>query len=109
MSRRTREGLHMADLSFDVRSLGADGVVIAVTGEVDIATAPQLAGCLLDHSDTDAIVDLSEVGFLDSAGINVLVQAYKRVRDRGHRLRTTGEQDNVLAVIKASGLDDYFH
>ena len=99
----------MADLSFDVRSHGADGIVIAVAGEVDMATAPQLADCLLDHSDTDVTVDLSQVGFLDSAGLNVLVHAYKRVRDEGHRLRTTGEQDHVLAVIKASGLDDYFH
>ncbi len=99
----------MADLSFDVKSRCPDGVVIAVAGEVDMATAPQLADCLLDHAETDVTVDLSRVGFLDSSGINVLVQAYKRVRDRGHRLRTTGEQDHVLAVIKASGLDDHFH
>ena len=99
----------MADLSFDVKSHGPDGVVIAVAGEVDMATAPQLADCLLDHADTDVMVDLSQVGFLDSAGLNVLVQAYKRLRNEGNRLRTTGEQDHVLAAIKASGLDDYFH
>jgi anti-anti-sigma factor len=46
---------------------------------------------------------------LDSSGINVLVQAYKRVRDSGHHLRTTGEQDQVLAIIEASGLTGYFH
>ena len=100
----------MADeLSFDVQPHGPDAVVIAIAGEVDMDSASQLAACLLDHPDTDIIVDLSRVDFLDSSGINVLVQAYKRVRETGHRLRTRGEQDNVLAVMRASGLDDYFH
>ena len=99
----------MADLSFDVKSHGPDGVVIAVAGEVDMATAARVGGLFLGHPDTDVTVDLSQVGFLDSSGINVLVQAYKRVRDEGHRLRITGEQDHVLVVIKASGLDDHFH
>jgi anti-sigma B factor antagonist len=54
-------------------------------------------------------VDLSRVGFLDSSGITVLVNAYKRLRDNGHRLRTASEQDHVLEVIKVCGLDDIFH
>src|SRR3954454_9200675 len=99
----------MFDLSFDVKCHGADCVIIAVAGEIDMATAPQLAASLQDYADTDVIVDLSRVGFLDSSGINVLVAAYKRLLERGHRLRTTGEPDHVLAVIKASGLDQYFH
>jgi anti-anti-sigma factor len=99
----------MVHLSFDVRSHGADCVVIAVAGEVDMATAPQLADCVLDHPDTDVVVDLSQVGFLDSSGLNVLVQAYKRLQERGHTLRTAAEQDHVLRVIKMSGLDGYFH
>jgi anti-anti-sigma factor len=99
----------MADLSFDVRAQDGDGVTIAVAGEVDMATASQLADCLLDHVDADVVVDLSRVTFLDSAGLNVLVQAYKRVREAGHCFRTTGEQDHVLTVMRASGLADYFH
>jgi anti-sigma B factor antagonist len=98
----------MAELSFDVRHDGA-WLVVAVAGEVDMATAPQLRDCLTEHQDTDVIVDLSRVGFLNSSGITVLVDAYKELHDNGHRLRTASEQDHVLALIKLCGLDDIFH
>jgi anti-anti-sigma factor len=98
----------MAELSFDLRHDGA-WLVVAVAGEVDMATAPQLEDCLTDHQDTDVIVDLSRVGFLDSSGINVLVSAYKKLHANGHRLRTANEQDHVVAVIKVCGLDDILH
>ena len=98
----------MAELSFDYTQDG-EWLVVAVAGEVDMATAPQLRDCLTDHQDTDVKVDLSRVGFLDSSGITVLVNAYKRLRDNGHRFRTASEQDNVLEVIKVCGLDDIFH
>ena len=98
----------MAELSFDFRQDGA-WLVVAVAGEVDMATAPQLGDCLTDHQDTDVIVDLSRVGFLDSSGITVLVHAYNKLHDNGHRLRTASEQDHVLEVIKVCGLEDIFH
>jgi len=98
----------MAELSFDLKHDGP-WLVVAVAGEVDMATAPQLRDCLTDHEDIDVIVELSRVGFLDSSGITVLVNAYKSRRDKGHRFRTAGEQDHVLEVIKVCGLDDIFH
>jgi anti-anti-sigma factor len=99
----------MADLSLEVRSDGPARVVIAVAGEVDMATAPQLAECLHQHRDVDVIVDLSGVTFLDSSGISALVVAYKGLHDAGHTLTTTGEQDNVRMVIETSGLLRTFH
>ena len=99
----------MANLSLQVRSDGPSCVVIAVAGEIDLATAPQLADCLREHQDTDVIVDLSQVSFLDSSGINALVQAYRRLRGQGRSLRAAHEQDHVRAVLKASGVDGYLH
>jgi anti-anti-sigma factor len=99
----------MAELSFDVNSDGPSRTVIAVAGEVDMATATQLEDSLLDHRNTDVLVDLSRVGFLDSSGVSALVRAYKALRDVGHTLRTTGEQDHVLKVLEVSGLAGIFH
>jgi anti-sigma B factor antagonist len=92
-------------LSLDVRADGADGpVVIAVAGEVDLATAPQLDACLSAYTDRDVTVDLSDVTFLDSSGLSTLVSARRALLDRGHVLRTTGEQDHVRTVLEIAGL-----
>jgi anti-sigma B factor antagonist len=99
----------MAELSLDVKYDEPSRVVVEVAGEVDMATAPQLAECLLDHQDTDVIVDLARVGFLDSSGISVLIHAYKSLQEKGHTLRTAGEQDHVLTVIKVCGLTELLH
>jgi anti-anti-sigma regulatory factor len=58
----------MSELSFDVIADGPSRIVIAVSGEVDLSTARQLADCLCAHADRDVTVDLSNVGFLDSPG-----------------------------------------
>jgi anti-sigma B factor antagonist len=99
----------MADLSLEVRLDGPARVVIAVAGEIDMETAPQLADCLSEHQDTDVIVDLTRVAFMSSSGVNVLVQAYKALREVRHTLRTTGERDNVRMVIEACGLYEVLH
>lgn len=83
--------------------------LLAVAGEVDLATAPQLAECLLPLADHDVAVDLSAVTFLDSSGISALVAGNGAITGSGHVLRTFGERDNVLRVLEIAGLDKMFH
>lgn len=99
----------MTTLSFEVRPLGSTHTVVAVAGEVDMATAPELEEYLLAQGDRDVTVDLSGVGFIDSAGLGALVHAAKAIRTAGHRFRTTGEQDNVATVMDLVGLTAIFH
>ena len=84
-------------------------IVVAVAGEVDYATGPQLADHLLDLADHDVVVDLSAVTFLDSSGLAALVRGNEAISRTGHRLRTFGEQDNVLRVLEIAGLASLFH
>jgi anti-sigma B factor antagonist len=90
---------------------GGDGdkVVIAVSGEVDLLTAPQLEECLLGHADRNVTLDLAGVRFLDSCGLHALVVARNRLNERGYKLRTVNEQDHVRRVIELTGLDQFFH
>ena len=75
-----------ADALFEIRtgtSLGA--VVIDVVGEVDMATAPQLAAAL-DPSRYTAervVVNLSDVSFIDSSGLNALVAHARDLTKQG--------------------------
>jgi anti-sigma B factor antagonist len=82
--------------------------VVAVAGEVDLATAPQLAECLLELTDRDVAVDLSSVTFFGSSGMAVLVQANQAFTDAGHTLHTFGEQEMVRRVLEIAGLYEVF-
>jgi anti-anti-sigma factor len=97
------------ELSFDITPAGASRLVIAVAGEVDMATAPQLLECLRDHTDRDIILEFSRVAFLDSSGIGAIVQGRNALRDAGRTLSVTGERDNVRTVLEIAGLYDALH
>ena len=99
----------MSALSFDVRPDGERCVVIAIAGEIDMLTAPELDVCLRAHRNSDLVIDLSQVDFLGSSGISVLVMAYKRLGAAGHTLRVMGEQEHVGTVIEICGLSHLFH
>jgi anti-sigma B factor antagonist len=86
----------------------ADGrAVLNVSGELDVATAPLLADCvdhMLGQGQSHLTIDLENVRFLDSQGLNVLVVAYKRAHDRDGEVVVRGAQGSVLKVLDICGL-----
>ena len=99
----------MTHVSIDIKEPRERHVVVAIAGEIDLATAPLLAGALHWYRDCDVIVDLSAVRFLGSSGLTVLIRAQKQLLETGHTLRTTGESDIVLTAMRIAGLEDTFH
>ncbi|MEY2516274.1 MAG: anti-sigma factor antagonist [bacterium] len=82
---------------------------IALDGEVDIATAGHVEHELqrAEASDATAIVlDLSELSFIDSTGIRMLVMADARDRADGRRLALRRPPDAVLRVLHLAGIAD---
>lgn len=94
------------------RAGGGPAIVLAVTGEVDAYTAGDLDAPLSVLYSPDAVapelvvVDLSEVQFLDSTGLGVLVKALKRSRESGTMLRLVVAEDRILRVFSLTGLDE---
>ena len=89
-----------------------DGVaVVSVSGEVDVYTAPQLRSALdeqISVGRTRLVVDMSEVGFVDSTGLGVLVGRLKLVRAHGGWLRLVCTDERTLRVFNITGLDKVF-
>ena len=85
--------LHDPLFSLDVRRCDA-GTVVAVTGELDVATAPQLA-LALAHAEGEVTVDLSGATFADPASLRVLLAA----RDSGCHLRVLRRRDGAVARL----------
>ncbi len=80
--------------------------VVAASGEVDVATSPQLLACVEEAKDRSdrLLIDLSGVTFMDSTGLGVVVQA-KRAFDGADALRVVVTEPNVRKVFEVTGLD----
>ncbi len=89
----------------------AGASVVSAEGEVDVSTAPALRQRLYELPESaKVVVDLSEVTFLDSTGLGVLVAALKRVResDAGGDLRLVVTRPQVSKVLEVTGLSTVF-
>jgi anti-anti-sigma factor len=62
---------------------------------------------LLDDEAVDSVqLDLSEVGFVDSAGLGALLALRERAQDRGIELGITRVSDPVRRLLELTGLGD---
>ncbi|HVV77390.1 MAG TPA: STAS domain-containing protein [Mycobacteriales bacterium] len=98
------------DLSVAIRSEG-NRTVVAVSGEIDVYTAPKLREHLIDlvaSGQYQLIVDLEAVDFLDSTGLGVLVGGLKRVRSHDGSLDLVCSQDRILKIFRITGLTKVF-
>ena len=88
-----------------------DRTVVEVTGEIDVYTASVMRErlvSLLDEGRTDLIVDLTDVGFMDSTGLGVLVGVLKKVRGHGGRLQLVISSERLLKVFRITALTQVF-
>ncbi|MBV8994998.1 MAG: STAS domain-containing protein [Pseudonocardiales bacterium] len=86
-------------------------VVVRLTGELDSLTVPAVDTELTAvESDLVApaavILDLSDLTFMSSAGLALLVTHHERCAEQGSRLRVvTGDNRSVLRPVRITGLD----
>jgi anti-sigma B factor antagonist len=100
------------DVYFEATESRESGVpVLNVRGEIDVSTAPELHGLLADvvsHGPQLVIVNLTDVSFIDSTGLGVLVEAVRDVRGGGGDLRLVVTQPQIIKVLELTGLDKVF-
>src|SRR5262249_26099083 len=87
--------------------------LIEATGEIDVATSPllrTLLNAVIADEPSTITVDLTNVSFVDSSGLGVLVGALTRMRaaDRGSELHVVGAREPVRKVFDVTGLDELF-
>jgi anti-sigma B factor antagonist len=82
-------------------------LIVSIEGSVDALTAEQAADFLraqVDAGQTQFVLDLSQVDFLSSSGLRVILEYLKKSRERGGDLRLTGAQPGVGRTLEISGL-----
>jgi N-acetylglucosaminyldiphosphoundecaprenol N-acetyl-beta-D-mannosaminyltransferase len=86
---------------------------ISWRGELTAANADEVWAATLDHMTArsalrqNIIIDLSEVPFLDSTGLGVMIRAKKFAARQGTSVAFHGLQENVRNVVQLSKLEDY--
>jgi anti-sigma B factor antagonist len=84
--------------------------VVAVEGEIDVASSPALSQALDDavSAKHKVIIDLLGVTFVDSTGLGALVQTLNTSVEAGGELRLAIKDPNVLKVFEVTALDGVF-
>ena len=98
---------------FDVETIdgGKPVVVIAVHGQADLHTAPELRNAIntaLDGGATGLVVDLSEATFIDSMTLGVLLGAVKRLRPSGGKVSIVCVDPHIRRIFEITLLDRVF-
>jgi anti-sigma B factor antagonist len=100
-------------MNFDIKveQAAADVCVIALTGEIDLYTAPEFKQQLIDVIDQGAqhvVVDLTETTFIDSTTLGVLVGGVKRLRPSDGQLSIVCSDRNITKIFEITGLNRVF-
>jgi anti-sigma B factor antagonist len=85
-------------------------MLVSVTGELDLATTPRLRAALDDATvaGSQVVIDLSEVTFIDSSALSVLVRSHTLLADAGGELKLIVNTAAVRKLLEVTGLIDVF-
>ena len=81
-------------------------VTLEITGRLDATTAPNLESVINELSDDtkELVFDISGVEYISSAGIRVLLGAYKKMNTNHGIMRIEKANDMVREVFEMTGL-----
>lgn len=104
-------GYRVADFSI---TDGREGncAILAVVGELDFATLPQLRAAadlaLQDGAVTAIVLDLTGLRFLDSSGLGLWVELHDRAGRQGKSLQLRSVPPPIRRVLELGGLATLF-
>ena len=88
-------------------------LTIALNGEIDHHRAriyiDSIAAKIDAYTPTECILDFSEVSFVDSSGIAVVINSMRRMAQIEGELYLTGLAEQPMRVFRTSGIDRLVH
>jgi anti-sigma B factor antagonist len=95
-------GIELIEETFD-----ASGLVVAVTGDLDLATAPAFRAHLeaaIEAGKHRLVIDLCAISFLDSVALAAIVHAKQRLPEDGRMALAVDPSSYVMLVFESTGL-----
>ena len=103
--------MELEPLTVTSARFGVDAYVVALVGELDIATSDRLEHELESLNERGArqlVFDLLGVTFLGSVGLGLLTGAAKRIRAQGGECVVVSADPRIVRVFQITGLDRIF-
>lgn len=98
----------MTGLSIQNSKLPSGWQCISVSGEIDLATVPELESAIDSVFASDShplVVDLTESSFMDSTGLKALVMANRKFDEKGRPFAIAVSGGPVSRLIDLSGVE----
>jgi anti-sigma B factor antagonist len=89
----------------------AEQAVVVLSGELDLATAPQLRArlaAMIENGEKQIVLDLTGLEFIDSTGLSVLVMVFKRTQAAGGSMVIRNPSSGVTRIFEITGLSSLF-
>jgi anti-sigma B factor antagonist len=91
--------------------MGDGAYLLALAGDFDLHAGPEFERRVLEalgRGATEFLIDLSEVSFIDSTTIGILMRTRKRVAPLGGRVLVVTSDRNILRLFEITALDRMF-
>jgi anti-anti-sigma factor len=99
-------------VAFDAQRESLDGVqILSIKGDLDSRAAPDFEAAMLKTLETpgaDLLLDCSQLDYVTSAGLRVLVMVGKRITAGTGRLAMCSLNDEVREVLDIAGMSRLF-
>jgi anti-sigma B factor antagonist len=84
--------------------------VVSLTGDLDARSAPVAQQELSDliPDGTPVLLDLSNVGYVSSAGLRMMLMAYRRAQQSGTAIGLVGVPETLRTILSATGFLRFF-
>jgi anti-sigma B factor antagonist len=85
--------------------------VVTLTGELDLATAPELRerlGLISEAGENEVTLDLTDLDFVDSTGLSVFVMVFNRAEAAGGSMLIRNPSLAVMRIFEITGLTSIF-
>jgi anti-sigma B factor antagonist len=95
------------ELSIDLKTEENGALLFKLRGSLDLATAPTVRAALSEAAEKgnhELIVDLTQLEFLDSTGLGVLIGAHRRAAEHGGSLRLIVNEGPISRLLNITGL-----
>ena len=99
------------NLTMRSRTPNENTCILAIEGEVDVYTSPQLKQDITQLAEKGVkhlIINLSQVEYLDSTGLGVLIGGLKRLRENEGNMALVGPGMRISRIFEITGLDKIF-
>jgi anti-anti-sigma factor len=98
-----------SQLSLEARRATPHVVVVSARGDIDLSTFGKAAAALdaarpADGAAGALILELRQVGFMDTSGLRLIIEEQKRAAQRGHRFAIVPGSNRVQRLLEIAGL-----